>query len=73
MQLSLSRWIDMALEQRWLHQPDTDSTRDTVATAIGVWPIADLRAGGGLQHPPPRPAAKASTTAKSFTTTVSHP
>jgi uncharacterized repeat protein (TIGR01451 family) len=48
LQLALSRWIDVALEQRWLHQRETDTSRNTVATEIGVWPIPDLRIGVGF-------------------------
>jgi uncharacterized repeat protein (TIGR01451 family) len=48
LQVALNRWIDMAVEQRWLHQRDTDTTRNTAAMEVGVWPIADLRLGVGF-------------------------
>jgi hypothetical protein len=47
MQVSISRWVDAALENRYIAQPVTDSSRSTVALELGLWPIADLRVGFG--------------------------
>jgi hypothetical protein len=46
-QVSFSRWVDAALENRYLAQPITDSSRSTLAAEIGIWPIADFRVGFG--------------------------
>jgi hypothetical protein len=42
-QFTLFRFVDAAIEQRYIRQPVTDSSRSSAGTEIGVWPIADLR------------------------------
>ena len=46
-QFSLFRYVDAAIEERYIRQPSTDSTRRSTGAEIGVWPIADLRVALG--------------------------
>jgi uncharacterized repeat protein (TIGR01451 family) len=46
-QFTLFRFLDGAIEERYLRQPDTDSSRRSTAAEIGVWPLADFRVALG--------------------------
>ena len=43
----MSRWIDGAIEERYIWQPASDSHRNGTALEIGFWPIADARVALG--------------------------
>ena len=42
-QLSFSRWVDSAFEERYIWQPQSDSHRTGSGAEVGFWPLADFR------------------------------
>ncbi len=46
-QLTLLRYLDAAIEERYIFQQQTHSTRESTGAELGVWPMADLRAAIG--------------------------
>jgi uncharacterized repeat protein (TIGR01451 family) len=46
-QITLLRFLDAAVEERYIRQPASDSSRRSTGAEIGVWPIADLRVAIG--------------------------
>ena len=47
LQIALSRFVDAAIEDRYIYQPESDSSRQGLAAEIGFWPLADIRAAVG--------------------------
>lgn len=46
-QYSLTRWLDVAGEGRYLYQPSSGSQRRWLGAEAGFWVLPDLRVGGG--------------------------
>ncbi len=46
-QFALSRFVDAAIEERYLYQPASSSHREGTAMEIGFWPLADIRIAVG--------------------------
>jgi hypothetical protein len=46
-QFLLSRYVDLAIEERYLRQPQSDSHRTGAAGEIGFWPLTEIRIGVG--------------------------
>ena len=47
-QIRIMRFLDVAAEERYIWQPDTDSNRAGGGLELGVWAIADMRAAVGF-------------------------
>jgi hypothetical protein len=47
LQMAISRYVDAAFEERYLHQPASRSHREGTAFEIGAWPVADFRIAVG--------------------------
>jgi hypothetical protein len=46
-QFAITRHVDAAFEERYLHQPASSSHREGTALEVGVWPLADFRIAVG--------------------------
>jgi hypothetical protein len=51
-QFRFAKYFDAAAEQRWLFQPDTATSRNTIAVEVGGWLFRDVRFALGYNFEP---------------------